>query len=172
MFCDVLVVLNPVCITYRYSINNEKLPQIKLVYVEFRKYFSTNLVLLLDRAVPIRNPFLNARIPRPSPTAIGPKKRASVRWQRKHRNTRENCKIFLMVRLWNVTGAGAPTDRFYTENLAPSGQDPPSLPTTFGWWDFPRLSLSHSIHLLNTCDSPFDFPDAFICWDFQIPVFV
>ena len=86
--------------------------------------------MLLDRAVPIRNPFLNARIPRPSPTAIGPKKRASVRWERKHRNTRENCKIFLMVRLWNVTGAGAPTDRFYTENLAPSGQDPPSLPTT------------------------------------------
>ena len=35
-----------------------------------------------------------------------------------------------MVRLWNVTGAGAPTDRFYTENLAPSGQDPPSLPAT------------------------------------------
>ena len=35
-----------------------------------------------------------------------------------------------MVRLWNVTGAGAPTDRFYTENLAPSGQDPPSLPIT------------------------------------------
>ena len=90
----------------------------------FRKYFSPGswyLVLLLARAVPIRNPFFAARMPMPSPMAIGPKKMASVRWERKQRNMRENCQIFLMVRLWScgaVTERDTQSDRFlYRESL-------------------------------------------------------